>query len=82
LYQPQLSKLPVPSAFPEQVRQEDKVLPVAEQLSKHEAVWLGESTFRAGKEGVDDVATALRKVQAHARELVARRSQSATPEAR
>lgn len=82
LYQPQLSKLPVPSAFPAQVRQEDKVLPVAEQLSKHEAIWLGESTFRAGKEGVDDVATALRKVQAHARELVARHSPSATPEAR
>jgi hypothetical protein len=72
LYQPQLSKLPVPSVFPEQVSQLDKSLPVAERLSLHEALWLGESTFRAGKEGVDDVVAALRKVQAHAAELAGR----------
>jgi len=72
LYQPQLSKLPVPSVFPEQVSQLDKSLPVAERLSLHEALWLGESTFRAGKEGVDDVVIALRKVQANAAELAGR----------
>jgi dTDP-4-amino-4,6-dideoxygalactose transaminase len=70
LFQPQLSKLPVPSEFAAAVKQEDKSLPATEQLS-HEALWLGESTFRAGKEGVEDVVAALRKVQAHAAELKA-----------
>lgn len=70
LFQPQLSKLPVPSAFPERLRMEEMYFDIAERLAQHEAVWLGESTFRAGREGVDDVVAALKKVQAHAKELV------------
>jgi hypothetical protein len=53
------------------VRQENKVFEVAKRLSDHEALWLGESTFRAGRAGIDDVVAALRKVHAHAAKLVA-----------
>ena len=71
LFQPQLSRMPVPSAFPERFRMDEMVFETAERLAQHEAVWLGESAFRAGKQGVDDVVAALRKVQAHAQELAA-----------
>ncbi len=63
LFQPQLSKLPVPSAFPERFNFDKLDLPSVERISEHEAVWLGESTFRAGKQGVDDVVAAIRKVK-------------------
>jgi len=43
--------------------------PEAERASEHEAVWLDECIFRADRQGVDDVATAIRKIQAHAAEL-------------
>lgn len=69
LFQPQLSKLPVPSAFPERFRMQEMYFNTSERLAQHEAVWLGESVFRAGKQGVDDVVNALKKVQAHAAEL-------------
>ena len=69
LFQPHLSKLPVPSAFPERFQFDKMYFDTAERLSLHEAVWLGESTFRAGKQGVEDVVAALKKVQAHAKEL-------------
>ncbi len=69
LFQPKLSKLPVPSAFPERFAFEDMVLPEAERACQGEAIWLGESAFRAGTKGVDDVVNALKKVQAGAAEL-------------
>ena len=62
LFQPQLSKLPVPTAFPERFNFEAMDLPVAEKASQQEAVWLGEAIFRAGPKGVDDVVAALRKI--------------------
>ncbi|HSF81051.1 MAG TPA: hypothetical protein VLA49_07450 [Anaerolineales bacterium] len=34
-----------------------------------EAVWLDESVFRAGPQGVDEAVAALKKIQAHAGEL-------------
>ena len=71
LFQPHLSKMPVPIAFPEEVRQANKIFEVAKVLSDHEAIWLNESTFRAARLGIGDVIAALRKVQAHAAELVA-----------
>jgi len=71
LFQPQLSRLPVPTAFPEHFRMEEMYFATAERLSQHEAIWLGEALFRAGKQGVDDVVTALKKVQMHAPELAA-----------
>jgi dTDP-4-amino-4,6-dideoxygalactose transaminase len=69
LFQPHLSKLPVPSAFPERFQFEQMHFPEAERASEHEAVWLDEAIFRAGPQGVDDVVAAVRKIQAHAAEL-------------
>lgn len=69
LFQPQLSKLPVPSAFPERFHLDEMYFDTAERMAQHEAIFLGEATFRAGKAGVDDVVNALKKVQAHAQEL-------------
>jgi dTDP-4-amino-4,6-dideoxygalactose transaminase len=63
LFQPQLSKLPVPSAFPERFQFDQMHLPEAERACEHEAVWLDESIFRDGKQGVDDTVAALKKIQ-------------------
>ncbi len=70
LFQPQLSKLPVPSAFPERFHLDEMYFDTAERMAQHEAIFIGESTFRAGKAGIDDVVNALKKVQANAQELV------------
>lgn len=69
LFQPGLSKLPVPSAFPERFRFEELELPEAERACEREAVWLDEAIFRAGPQGVDDAVAAIRKVQANAADL-------------
>jgi dTDP-4-amino-4,6-dideoxygalactose transaminase len=69
LFQPGLSKLPVPSAFPERFRFDQMCFPAAERVCEHEAVWLDEAVFRAGRAGVDDAVAAVAKVQAHAVEL-------------
>lgn len=69
LFQPQTSKLAVPSAFPDYFRFEAMQLPEATRACEHEAVWLDESIFRAGTKGVDDAVAAVRKVQANAAEL-------------
>ncbi|HXZ77364.1 MAG TPA: DegT/DnrJ/EryC1/StrS family aminotransferase, partial [Streptosporangiaceae bacterium] len=69
LFQPQKSKLAVPNAFPEYFKFEQMDLPVAKRACEHEAVWLDEAIFRAGREGVDDAVEALKKIQADAREL-------------
>ncbi len=66
LFQPRLSRLPVPSAFPEYFKFEHGEFPEAERAGEVEAIWLGEAIFRAGREGIDDVANALLKVQANA----------------
>lgn len=62
LFQPKLSKLPVPSAFPEYFDFDRISLPVAERASQVESVWMGESIFRSGKEGVDDLIKGLHKL--------------------
>ena len=69
LFQPQISRLPVPSAFPEYFRFEQAHFPVAERAAEREAVWLNEAIFRVGRKGVDDVITALQKIYAHREEL-------------
>ena len=69
LFQPDLSKLPVPSAFPERFKFDEMDLPEAERACEHEAVWLDECIFRAGRQGVDDAVAAIAKVQANAAEL-------------
>ncbi len=69
LFQPGLSKLPVPSAFPEYFQFEKMSFPEAERACEREAVWLDESVFRAGPKGVDDVVRALSKIHDHAGEM-------------
>jgi dTDP-4-amino-4,6-dideoxygalactose transaminase len=72
LFQPQLSKLPVPSAFPERFQFEQMELPESERACQQEAVWLDENIFRAGREGVDDTVAALRKVYENREALAAK----------
>jgi hypothetical protein len=43
--------------------------PVAEDAALRRTVYLDESIFRAGRQGVEDAVTALAKVQRHAAEL-------------
>jgi L-glutamine:2-deoxy-scyllo-inosose/3-amino-2,3-dideoxy-scyllo-inosose aminotransferase len=69
LFQPQKSKLAVPSAFPEYFKFEEMNLPEATRACEHEAVWLDEAVFRCGPKGVDDAVAAIKKIQEHAREL-------------
>jgi L-glutamine:2-deoxy-scyllo-inosose/3-amino-2,3-dideoxy-scyllo-inosose aminotransferase len=65
LFQPKLSHLPVPSAFPERFDFSNMRYPVAERACEEEAVWLDEAIFRAGERGVDDVIHALNKILDH-----------------
>lgn len=64
LFQPQLSKLPVPSAFPERFAFDQMHFAEAERACNTEAVWFDECIFRAGKKGVDDAVNAVKKIQA------------------
>jgi hypothetical protein len=43
--------------------------PDTERICDQEALWLGEATFRAGKQGIDDVVNALKKIYTHRAEL-------------
>jgi L-glutamine:2-deoxy-scyllo-inosose/3-amino-2,3-dideoxy-scyllo-inosose aminotransferase len=72
LFQPQLSRLPVPSAFPERFQFDQMELPQADRAAEREAVWFDENVFRAGRQGVDDAVAALQKVYDNREELVAR----------
>lgn len=69
LFQPRNSRLAVPSAFPERFAFERMHFPVAERACEHEAVWLDERIFRAGRKGVEDAVAAMRKIQRNAEEL-------------
>ena len=69
LFQPQNSRLAVPSAFPEYFDFDKMSFPEAERASGSDAVFLNENIFRAGPSGVDDVVQALRKIQANIEEL-------------
>ena len=69
LFQPHLSKLPVPSAFPDYFNFENVNVPESERACQQEAVWLDESIFRAGRQGVDDAVNAIKKIQAAAKIL-------------
>lgn len=75
LFQPGLSKLAVPSAFPERFQFNRMSLPEAERACLREAVWLDESIFRAGTTGVDDAVAALRKIQENGGVLKARKNE-------
>ena len=69
LFQPLLSKLAVPSAFPEYFNFAEMDLPEATRAAEHEAIVLEECVFRAGPQGVDDFVAALQKVHENAWEL-------------
>ncbi len=69
LFQPWLSRLPVPSAFPERFQFEKLRFPEAEKACEWEAVWLDESIFRSDHKGIDDVAAALKKLTANRNEM-------------
>jgi dTDP-4-amino-4,6-dideoxygalactose transaminase len=69
LFQPGISRLAVPNAFPERFNFAEMSFPEAERACEHEAVWLDESVFRAGRKGVDDAVNAIRKIQADSVEL-------------
>ena len=71
LFQPGLSRLPVPSTFPEHFRFDQMRFPEAERACEREAVWLDESVFRAGRQGVDDAVAALLKIYDQRQELAA-----------
>jgi dTDP-4-amino-4,6-dideoxygalactose transaminase len=62
LFQPQLSRLPVPMVYPERFDFAKMDLPEAERACEREAVWLGEAIFRAGPKGVDDAVAAMQKI--------------------
>jgi L-glutamine:2-deoxy-scyllo-inosose/3-amino-2,3-dideoxy-scyllo-inosose aminotransferase len=68
-FQPGNSKLAVPNAFPERFNFSKMSFPEAERACEHEAVVLDEATFRAGRQGVDDVVTALKKIHNSVEEL-------------
>lgn len=72
LFQPQLSRLPVPSVFAERFNFEDVSFPEAERAAEREAIWLDESIFRAGRQGVEDAVAAIAKVVENAHALSAR----------
>jgi dTDP-4-amino-4,6-dideoxygalactose transaminase len=69
LFQPGLSKLPVPTAFPEYFDFKNMSLPVTERASQIESVWMGESIFRSGQKGVDDLISALQKLTENRKDL-------------
>jgi dTDP-4-amino-4,6-dideoxygalactose transaminase len=69
LFQPNLSKMAVPSAFPDYFNFSEMALPEATLACEHEAVWLDEAVFRAGPKGVDDAVAAIQKIHENAAEL-------------
>jgi dTDP-4-amino-4,6-dideoxygalactose transaminase len=69
LFQPCLSKLAVPNAFPQYFQFDKMHFPQAERACEHEAVWLDEAVFRCGRKGVDDAVAAIKKIQRNPQEL-------------
>ena len=74
LFQPRLSRLPVCVEYADRLDPSRMSFPVAEAAGEREAVYLNECVFRAGRAGVEDVVTALAKVQQHAQELAPARA--------
>ena len=70
LFQPLLSRLPVPNAFPEKFNFQTMSFPVAERAGEKDSVWLSECMFRAGHKGIDDAIQGLLKLQTHPDELM------------
>jgi hypothetical protein len=69
LFDPSRSRLPVAVAHANRLDTSRMSFPVAEAAGLRQSIYLMENTFRAGREGVEDVVEALAKVQKHANEL-------------
>lgn len=69
IFNPRNSKLAIPSAFPERFDYSKQSLPETERAAELEAVWLDECIFRSGREGVDDVVAALKKLTENREEM-------------
>jgi hypothetical protein len=65
LFQPHLSRMPVPMQYAKQMDPKSWHTPVADRAAKHEQIYLDENIFRAGKEGIDQAVEALLKLQRH-----------------
>jgi len=69
LFDPSRSRLPVAVEHARRLDIANMSFPVAEAAGLRESIYLMENTFRAGREGIEDVVEALAKVQKHAQEL-------------
>jgi dTDP-4-amino-4,6-dideoxygalactose transaminase len=65
LFQPSLSRLPVPSAFPDRFRFDEMALPASLQAGEQEAIWLDHPLFLAGPEAIEETLHAMRKLVAN-----------------
>jgi len=70
LFQPYLSHLAVPSAFPEYFQFDQMSFPVTEEAAEVTSVWMGESIFRAGRKGIDDLVAGVQKLVENRDELL------------
>jgi hypothetical protein len=65
LFQPSLSRMPVPVQYAKQMDPKSWHTPVADRAAKQEQIYLDENIFRSGKAGVDQAIEALLKLQRH-----------------
>ena len=63
LFQPSLSRLPVPVQYPERLDVAEMAFPVADRAGSLESIYLDENVFRAGTKGIEDAVEAIAKVQ-------------------
>jgi hypothetical protein len=69
LFDPSRSRLPVAVEHATRLDTSTMSFPVAEAAGLRQSIYLMENTFRAGREGIEDVVEALAKVQKHGHEL-------------
>jgi len=69
LFQPSRSRLPVAVEFADRLDPAKMSFPVAEAAGLRESIYFMENTFRAGRQGIEDVVEALAKIHKHADEL-------------
>lgn len=69
LFQPSRSRLPVAVEFADRLDPAKMSFPVAEAAGLRESIYFMENTFRAGREGIEDVVEALAKIHKHVDEV-------------
>jgi dTDP-4-amino-4,6-dideoxygalactose transaminase len=69
LFQPSLSRLPVAVEYADRLDPSKMSFPVAEAAGLRESIYFQENMFRAGRDGIEDAAEALAKIQKNAHEL-------------